>query len=64
MTAYSESRLPSRMQAELADYKGSGFDRGHLAPNADMATPAQQYDSFSLPTSFHNRHNNCYIWRN
>ena len=45
---HSESRLLSRMQAQL-DHKGSGYDRGHLAPNADMANKkAQQYDSFSL----------------
>ena len=62
---HSESRLPSRMQAELADYKGSGFDRGHLAPNADMATLAQQYDSFSLANIIpQSPDNNRYIWRN
>ena len=62
---HSESRLPNRMQAELADYKGSGFDRGHLAPNADMATLAQQYDSFSLANIIpQSPDNNRYIWRN
>lgn len=34
--------------AELSDYKGSGFDRGHLAPAADFS-----YDEFALSQSFY-----------
>ncbi len=34
--------------ASLTDYKGSGFDRGHLAPAADFS-----YDEFALSQSFY-----------
>ncbi|WP_019673796.1 DNA/RNA non-specific endonuclease [Psychrobacter lutiphocae] len=62
---HSESRLPQSMRAELSDYKGTGYDRGHLAPNGDMANRQQQYDSFSLANIVpqHPR-NNRYSWRN
>lgn len=34
--------------ARLSDYTGTGYDRGHLAPNGDMADRKSQFDSFSL----------------
>ncbi len=62
---HEESRLPESARASLADYSGSGYDRGHLAPNADMATRSQQYDSFSLANiAPQSPRNNRYIWRN
>ncbi len=62
---HEESRLPKSARASLSDYSGSGYDRGHLAPNANMATRSQQYDSFSLANiAPQSPRNNRYIWRN
>ena len=44
-----DSDLLPGQRAELEDYKGSGYDRGHLAPAADMARDAQTMsESFLL----------------
>lgn len=62
---HEESRLPKSARASLSDYSGSGYDRGHIAPNANMATRSQQYDSFSLANiAPQSPRNNRYIWRN
>lgn len=62
---HEESRLPESVKAHLSDYSNSGFDRGHIAPNADMANISQQYDSFSLANiAPQSPRNNRYIWRN
>ena len=45
---HAEQRLPRGERSELSDYKGSGFDRGHMSPNGDMSNEQAQYESFSL----------------
>ena len=40
--------IPAGERAELNDYRGSGFDRGHMSPAANSDTPQEMSESFYL----------------
>ncbi len=45
---FADHRLAMRDRAELSDYQGTGFDRGHMAPAANMPDQAAMAQSFAL----------------
>lgn len=60
---YEEELLDNDERARLSDYSHSGYDRGHLAPSADMSTKLSQHECFTLANMVpQNSDNNRGIW--
>jgi endonuclease G len=62
----ADPNLTPGSRAELADYKGSGYDRGHMAPSADFGWSQEAMDeSFLLSNMIpQSGPNNQQIWAN
>lgn len=45
---FEDARLPRRARSELADYRGSRYDKGHLSPAGDQPDDASMAESFAL----------------
>lgn len=62
-----EPSLPVGFRSELADYRNSGFDRGHMAPAGDMVRSQQVMDESHILSNAApqvGRGFNQRIWRN
>lgn len=64
-TFHEEERIAPQYRSTLDDYRKSGYDRGHLAPSADMTEPHTMHESFSLANMIpQHPANNRGVWAN
>ena len=61
----SDYRVPKMFRADLVDFKGSGYDRGHMVPSADQrGLELQNSETFLLSNMSPQKGDlNRYIWR-
>lgn len=60
---HPDENIPASERAELKHYAKSVYDRGHMAPSADMSDEQSQYESFSLANMVpQNPNNNRGAW--
>lgn len=60
---HADPNLNSDERAELKDYKGYPYDRGHMAPNADMPDVVSQKECFTLANMVpQDKDNNEHLW--
>ena len=60
---HEDDRLPMSDASTLEDYRGSGYDRGHMAPSGDEPDARAQYESFALSNMVpQDSNDNRYLW--